>query len=267
MIYSFSTTSCILQDVTLSIGVPITHSIWIKANKVATLGFRNPGTSALVSSNINVNTNWQRFVVTATSTAATSRFLIDNRLANGYGTTGLELALFGGQIEQGAFVTSYIPTTSAAVTRSADQLSFPTGGWYNQVAGTAVGTQSYQSSSGTSFPMLWRFDDGTLANRWNAFYNQSANAVGFDGITSAVNQGGNSFASSTSATTTIAARNSLNNMRSAKDGVLGSLDTSWSPPTVTQYLGTTVAPANKWISKFKYYPIGVIDSQLQLLSQ
>ena len=42
-IYNFSTTGCIFQDVTVTFGNSITHSIWIKANKSGSLGLRTPG--------------------------------------------------------------------------------------------------------------------------------------------------------------------------------------------------------------------------------
>ncbi|HAJ90613.1 MAG TPA: hypothetical protein DCM27_06335, partial [Rhodospirillaceae bacterium] len=39
------------------------------------------------------------------------------------------------QFEQGSFSTSYIPTTSSAVTRAADTLTIPTGGWFSAASG------------------------------------------------------------------------------------------------------------------------------------
>jgi hypothetical protein len=45
---------------------------------------------------------------------------------------------WGRQVEVGAFPTSYIPTTTAAVTRAADNANMPTTGWYSQPTGTFV---------------------------------------------------------------------------------------------------------------------------------
>ena len=91
---------------------------------------------------------WYRCTITCTtSTDAQSQVRIFTfRDANqwtsaasyaGDGTSGLYL--WGAQLEQGAFPTSYIPTTASTVTRSADNASM-TGtnfsSWYNQTEGT-----------------------------------------------------------------------------------------------------------------------------------
>ena len=73
------------------------------------------------------------------------------------------------QLEQGAFATSVIPTTTAAVTRSADVASI-TGsafsGWYRQDEGTVFAQVIQASEVGTSrFPRLWSISDGTFAER------------------------------------------------------------------------------------------------------
>jgi hypothetical protein len=68
------------------------------------------------------------------------------------------------QLEAGAFRTSYIPTTTAAVTRSADVASI-TGSafssWFNASTGVIYGEAS-NAQAGTS---LFGTDDGTASNR------------------------------------------------------------------------------------------------------
>ncbi|OIN85804.1 MAG: hypothetical protein AUJ12_07635 [Alphaproteobacteria bacterium CG1_02_46_17] len=244
-----------------------TVSVWGRTvSGTLNIGITTDDTS--YSPQCTLTTTWKRCFATVTKAATDAlygprMFQVVEGAANNQA-----YELFGPQVEQGSFPTSYIPTTTAAVTRAADVLTMPTGSWYNQSAGTGVGTQSHQSNAGTGFPMLWRFDDTTNNNRWNAYHRQSDSHVGFDGVTAGFGQGSNNFASTSTATTSIAGRNALNNMRAAKDGVLGPLDTTWTPPTVTQFVGGLQGQqANKWMQKFKYYPLALSDTQLQLLTQ
>jgi hypothetical protein len=66
------------------------------------------------------------------------------------GNSGNALGLYGAQLEAGAFATSYIPTTTVAVTRSAD-IATITGtnfsSWYNQSEGSFVAV--YEASPNT----------------------------------------------------------------------------------------------------------------------
>jgi hypothetical protein len=58
----------------------------------------------------------------------------DNRSYTG--VVGQGVYLWGAQLELGAFPTSYIPTTAAAVTRAIDQCSMPIGSWFDQTKGS-----------------------------------------------------------------------------------------------------------------------------------
>jgi hypothetical protein len=86
-----------------------------------------------------LTTSWQRFTLTTPAlTAATWYFQIgvDLRDAGQTGTPAQTIYAWGGQLEAGAFATSYIPTTAAAVTRAADACSLPVSAWFDQTKGS-----------------------------------------------------------------------------------------------------------------------------------
>ncbi len=171
------------------------------------------------------------------------------------------------QIELGSFATSVIPTTGSAIQRTNDTMNIPTGAWYNQSAGSFFINAGWASSTGTNFPMLTRFDDTTNNNRWNIFYNQNNSRIGVDAWNTNFVQGSfNSSVLLTSGTIKGAAAQGTNTANVAFNGTLGTLDTSWSPPTVTRWI-TEPTHARVWINNFKYYPLRVADTQLQLLTQ
>jgi hypothetical protein len=116
------------------------------------------GTSGTLTRFLN---GWVRVTVTTTtSTGATLRF---RPFFSGVGSV---LRVWGGQIEEGAFATSYIPTTTATVTRAADVASI-TGtnfsSWYNQTEGSYF-LDSTQASIGAA-QRLFSASDNSVNNR------------------------------------------------------------------------------------------------------
>lgn len=230
-------------------------------------------TSATIT---NAGNGWYRCRITAPATSTTTDYHLFIALLNNtnnttrgpsYIGTGGGIYVWGFQTEAGAYPTSYIPTTSASVTRSTDIFTIPTSAWYNQSAGSVSENISWETSSGTGYPMLWRFDDTTNSNRWNMWiYQGSPVRLGFDAFTGSTGQGSASVVSTLTGSAKISAAQFLNNTRSAVNGSLNTLQSTYTPPTVTQLTLHTYT-ANKWIKTFKYYPLRVSDSQVQLLSQ
>jgi hypothetical protein len=132
------------------------------------------GSDAGVTASIQAYANgWYRCSATNTcasgASARISNFVNNDSFARSYaGDVTKGLFIWGAQLEAGAFPTSYIPTTTAAATRSADVASI-TGAnfssWYRQNEGTVFAeSSSFSNLSGSR--VVSAIDDGSMSNRF-----------------------------------------------------------------------------------------------------
>ena len=129
-------------------------SCWYKgvANQTAFISFISFTGGSNASKLITFTGNWQRENITFTAgSGANLTYLTDTRIGSCNAT---DFEVWGAQIEQGSYPTSYIPTTSSAVTRVADVIS-KTG-----ISGITTITETFQddttnviSGSPTSYTM------------------------------------------------------------------------------------------------------------------
>ena len=129
-------------DTTLTNGVTYTMSMWVKGTTEFTvnLAFIGETNYTVTSRNMDVTTSWTR----ETYTFTLSGNQINSRLQVFFGTQGQGkiISIWGAQLEEGAFATSYIPRSAGSQsTREPDSVSM-TGDnfsdWYNQSEGSIL---------------------------------------------------------------------------------------------------------------------------------
>lgn len=182
----------------------------------------------------------------------------------------ITLRIAAPQLEQGLFATSYIPTTTAAATRTADALSLPASAWVNATAGSIYAkTETIYSSASDAATIrdVMRINDGTANNFHRLF--QYKNKYGGSSTSGGVLQADLQIIGATAGTAyKIGYSYQTNAFISALGGTLSTAGTSGTTPAglTTLYVGGT-SPLNGYIQQLKYYPLKVTNTQLQLLTQ
>lgn len=223
----------------------------------------------------NVGNGWYRCSASAVANATGSGHvggsaLTDNGTASYQGDGVSGAFVWGHQLEAGVFSTSYIPTTTAAVTRSADVASVNTlSPWFNAVEGTLfaeyVATNSAQNNAAIAF------SDGTNNNRMIIRATNASAQTVFIGVSSGATQWGSVIATALINTITKSAFGyKTDDVAWVRNGGAVGTDTLAIIPAVTGLkLGTDGDGAlfiNGYLRRITYYPTGFTNAQLQALT-
>lgn len=180
-------------------------------------------------------------------------------------TANGSVIVWGAQLEAGALPTSYIPTTTAAVTRAADICSVATANFnFNASAGSLVAHAISPGASGAQ--TVWHLDDGTANERLRLF-RDSANNPTFavvDGGTGQASIDAGAWANATEQKS--AAAWAANDFAISVDGAAVVTDAAGTLPAVTTLrVGMNHTPAerlNGHIPRLVYYPSRLSNADL-----
>jgi hypothetical protein len=263
------TTSAYVQLVggTLS-GVTFAIQNWYHDNAGVFIGFNQ--TSFTPTSSLLRVSHAGAVVATATRIRNTLQFFYGSGQA-----VDFTLRIAAPQLEQGAFATSYIPTTTAAATRSADFARVtPISGFYNQSEGSVFAEFSkFQMVTNSK---VFLFFDPLNAGRYAGFENDGGTPTTNRFIVQ--NDAGSTVAniSFTSAAANTIYRNAggyaLDNFNAAQNGTLGSQDNSGTPASSLTHVGIGCLPGsgnfplNGHIRKIAYWPRRLSNTLLEQLT-
>jgi hypothetical protein len=191
---------------------------------------------------------------------------------------GEGLYLIGAQMEVGAFATSYIPTTTATVTRAADistsvATSVFESSFYNQTEGTVFTDCSITYTvPGSLFPLVSSLNDGTSNNRIeNGFL--TSTLAGYEVVASGSAQVGVYPSAVSVLARRLATNYQLNNFAACVNGKSISTDTTGIVPTVSQLRigdragGASTNVLNGTIKRLTYWPTRLGNEVLQRITQ
>lgn len=227
----------------------------------------------------NVGNGWYRCTYTLTLGGTDTSIFCDNNLVStgttisytGNGTSGL--FLWGAQLEAGAFPTSYIPTTTTAVTRAADVASVNTlSPWYNATEGTIYAEFLRNTTPAAStFPQFVNIDDGGVNNRLALSTNSARNLRGQVAIAGVFTTIATANAYTEGAVSKFALGYQALNHAVVANGGTAATNTSVNVPSglTTMRLGDQSGGAgniNGYLRRVTYYPRRLSNAELQTLT-
>ena len=230
------------------------------------------------ASSESVGNGWYRVSLsfTATTTGTAQYGLVSSGSSNF--PLNSSILVWGAQFEAGSFPTSYIKTTGATATRSADVASIPTADFgYNHKEGTILVEGDYKfNTSGSGYPRIIELGNTTTSqNRIVIYMSEAGNDAVYGPLAANVQQASiNLIADETDGVfeaSKMAIVFAENNFIGVTDGAVRGTDTSGtivpSEPRDTLAIGRQAAGYSSigtgHFKTIKYYPRALTAAQLQ----
>ena len=228
----------------------------------------------------NAGNGWYRCTLTATTSTEISVQLRLYAYNNGTGSVtgnGSDgIYLWGAQLEAGAFATSYIPTTTTALTRNADVATM-TGtnfsDWYNADAGTFAQQvfMNFDASGTTSFGGM-EASDGTANNRMLLYVQRQGLGPYMYLNNSAATNYNFDIGTTLSGVNTLAFGYDSAGLAASDNGTAPiTRSTASNPSGINQLvLGNVTAltvSLNGYLVKFSYFPQRLTNAEVQAFSK
>lgn len=253
------TSTWVLRNATTSTNLAQVSVTWATMTFTSNIG----GTA---NTWVNVGNGWWRVTLSVSSGITIGNTITPYAL--GAMTQGFDVYIWGSQLEVGAFATSYIPTTSAALTRNAD-VAVMTGtnfsDWFNASEGTVFAQFSMVASTSQ---YVFRMTDGTGTNEIRIIGTSS----GGTGVRMDVLNGGAAQATVPAAITPTANQTyqvvgayKANDFAGSRDGGTTSTDVSGSIPTVNQ--ATIGNLKSGHVKQIMYWPQRLTNAEVQSFSK
>ena len=255
------------QYIYQSIGITGSHvmSVWAKTpagdgNKDFVMQHFNATDGALGATTFTATEQWQRFYMVAAPTVSGGWYPCIPVDLN------QDFHVWGAQVEAGDFLTSYIPTTSAAVTRESDLATITAenfSGWFNPSESTLYASVSSRGSGGGGIVGI---DNDSGTTYIDPIY--TSTTITFYGSGSP----GNAPRSNTGKDKVIQTWNDTGDIQTftANGATVQSytFSSAISPNllSIGRYSFNTGNFLNGRVSEVRYYPKALTNAQLQLLT-
>jgi len=271
----------------VKVGIPSTRTTFSFLMRNATtgvdftIGYFSTNTGSITGTDwtsTHVGNNWYRISYTNTATQLIS---VGDTLTVYFGAIGAAiysvtdvLGLWGAQLEAQRMATSYIPTTSATVTRNSDTALISGNNFtsfYNQTEGTIFIEANYNKSSAEFLSNRIMYEVGTDSSNRFIGYNNNSSGAGFTVIESnntyvtlgSVGVADNSFKK-------VAHSYKTNDFGASLNGSVAALDSSGKVPRSSILgIGSTIggtAQLSGHIKKLTYYPVRLSNTTLQAMT-